>query len=80
MSALRRRGHLVFRLHQKRIASQEVIDFLRQMLKHHPRRHLVSGHGPGTAAHFPENAALHRQPTTIAHISSTELFPGLEPG
>ena len=41
MSALSRRGHLVFRLHQKRIASQEVIDFLRQMLKHHPRRHLV---------------------------------------
>jgi len=41
MSALSRRGHLVFRLHQKRIVSQEVIDFLRQMLKHHPRRHLV---------------------------------------
>jgi transposase len=41
MSALSRRGQLVFRLHDKRIASAEVIDFLRQMLQHHPRRHLV---------------------------------------
>jgi len=41
MSAISRRGHLVFRLHEKRIASAEVIDFLRQMLKHHPRRHVV---------------------------------------
>ena len=41
MSALSRHGHLLFRLHEKRIASAEVIDFLRQMLKHHPRRHLV---------------------------------------
>ena len=35
MSAITRRGHLVFRLHEKRIASAEVIDFLRQMLAHH---------------------------------------------
>ncbi len=41
MSAISRRGHLLFRLHNKRIASPEVIDFLRQMLKHHNRRHLV---------------------------------------
>jgi transposase len=41
MSAITGRGGLIFRLHQKRIASEEVIDFLRQMLKHHPRRHLV---------------------------------------
>lgn len=41
MSALNQRGHLVFRLHQKRIASAEIIAFLGQMLKHHPRRHLV---------------------------------------
>lgn len=41
MSAISRRGHLVFRLHEKRIASAEVIDFLRQMLEHHKRRHLV---------------------------------------
>ena len=33
--------HLLFRLLEKRIASGEVIDFLAQMLKHHPRRHLV---------------------------------------
>jgi transposase len=41
MSALSRRGQLLFRLHTKRIASPEVIDFLGQMLKHHPHRHLV---------------------------------------
>jgi transposase len=41
MSAISGRGHLLFRLLDKRIASAEVIDFLRQMLKHHPRRHLV---------------------------------------
>ena len=41
MSAISKRGHLLFRLHEKRIASGEVIGFLGQMLKHHPRRHLV---------------------------------------
>lgn len=41
MSAVSRRGHLLFRLHEKRIASAEVIDFLDQMLEHHKRRHLV---------------------------------------
>lgn len=41
LSALSRQGHLLFRLHSKRIASLEVIEFLQQMLKHHPRRHLV---------------------------------------
>jgi transposase len=41
MSAISRPGNLVFRLLEKRIASPEVIHFLGQMLKHHPRRHLV---------------------------------------
>lgn len=41
MSALSPHGRLVFRLHQKRITSVEVIDFLRQLLRHHPRRHVV---------------------------------------
>jgi transposase len=41
MSAITSRGSLIFRLHDKRIASDEVIDFLSQMLKHHRRRHLV---------------------------------------
>jgi transposase len=41
MSAVTARGRLIFRLHEKRIASPEVIDFLAQMLRHHPRRHLV---------------------------------------
>jgi transposase len=41
MSAISQRGSLVFVLHEKRIASTEVIHFLEQLLKHHPRRHLV---------------------------------------
>ena len=41
MSAITSRGQLIFRLHEKRIASNEVIDFLSQMLQHHKRRHLV---------------------------------------
>jgi transposase len=41
MSAITSRGRLIFRLHEKRITSREVIDFLSQMLKHHRRRHLV---------------------------------------
>jgi transposase len=41
MSAITSRGRLIFRLHDKRIASEEVIDFLSQMLRHHRRRHLV---------------------------------------
>lgn len=41
MSAITHRGQRIFRLHDKRIASDEVIDFLGQMLRHHPKRHLV---------------------------------------
>lgn len=41
LSAITSLGHLIFRLHDKRIASDEVIDFLAQMLRHHPKRHLV---------------------------------------
>jgi transposase len=41
MSALSPRGSLVWRLFDKRIASTEVIEFLGQILKHHPRRHIV---------------------------------------
>jgi transposase len=41
MSALSGQGRLVFQLFNKRIASAEVMQFLGQMLKHHPTRHLV---------------------------------------
>jgi transposase len=40
-SAISGQGRLLFRLVEKRIASAEVIEFLNQMLKHHPNRHLV---------------------------------------
>ncbi len=41
MSAISKSGRLLFTLHEKRIASKEVIHFLDQMLQHHKRRHLV---------------------------------------
>jgi transposase len=41
MSAISRRGYLLFRLYEKRITSVEVIEFLTQMLSHHKTRHLV---------------------------------------
>lgn len=41
MSALSGQGRLVFQLFTKRIASEEIMQFLGQMLKHHPTRHLV---------------------------------------
>ncbi len=41
LSAISKRGHLLFALYEKRIASDEVIHFLGQMLCHHRHRHLV---------------------------------------
>jgi transposase len=41
MSAINAGGRLVFRLYEKRITSVEVVEFLQQLLKQHPRRHLV---------------------------------------
>lgn len=41
VSAISRKGFLLFRIYEKRITSVEVIEFLDQMLQHHSRRHLV---------------------------------------
>ena len=41
ISAINGSGRLIFKLHEKRICSEEVIEFLGQMLKHHKNRHLV---------------------------------------
>lgn len=41
MSAISKRGSLVFTLLEKRIVSDDVIHFLDQLLQHHKRRHLV---------------------------------------
>lgn len=41
MSAISKNGSLIFTLLEKRIASDEIIHFLKQMLRHHSRRHLV---------------------------------------
>lgn len=61
MSAISKPGHLVFRLLEKRIASAEVIDFLGQMLDHHPRRHLVV---------VMDRARPHTSKATTAYIES----------
>jgi hypothetical protein len=41
ISAISIAGNLIFNLHRDKIRSAEIIQFLDQMLKHHPRRHLV---------------------------------------
>ena len=41
LSAINGMGRLIFKLHEKRICSAEVIEFLGQMLRHHKKRHLV---------------------------------------
>jgi putative transposase len=41
ISAINGLGRLIFKLHEKRICSAEVIAFLGQMLRHHRKRHLV---------------------------------------
>lgn len=41
MSAISKSGSLIFALLEKRIASDEVIHFLKQILQHHKRRHVV---------------------------------------
>jgi transposase len=63
MSAVSRQGHLLFRLHNKRIATPEVIDFLKQMLKHHRRRHLVV---------VMDQAPPHTSKKTTSYIESQE--------
>jgi len=39
--SITKRGRLLFTLHDHRINSDDVIHFLKQMLRHHPGRHLV---------------------------------------
>ena len=63
MSAISKPGHLLFRLLEKRIASAEVIDFFGQMLKHHPRRHLVV---------VMDKARPHTSKKTMAYIESQQ--------
>jgi transposase len=63
MSAIASRGHLLFRLYDKRIASPEVIEFLGQMLRYHSRRHLVV---------VMDQAPPHVSKVTTAFINSQE--------
>ena len=61
LSAISKRGHLLFALYEKRIASDEVIHFLAQMLRHHRRRHLVV---------LMDNAPPHVSKKTMTFIDS----------
>ena len=57
-------GHLLFALYQKRIASDEVIHFLAQMLCHHRNRHLVVLMDNARPHISKKTMSVHRQPTT----------------
>jgi transposase len=61
MSAINGMGRLIFQLHEKRICSEEVIAFLKQMLKHHRKRHLVV---------VMDQAPPHTSKKTMAYIES----------
>lgn len=63
MSAISKNGSLIFRLHEKRIASEEIIHFLRQILKHHKHRHVVI---------IMDQASPHTSKKTEAFIKSQE--------
>lgn len=41
ISAISHSGKLIFTLHEEKIKSKQIINFLEQMLEYHPRRHLV---------------------------------------
>ena len=61
LSAINPRGRLLFVLHDKRIASAEVIHFLDQILQHHKARHVVV---------VMDNASPHVSQKTEAFIQS----------
>jgi transposase len=61
MSALSGQGRLLFRLFKERIASDQVISFLGEMLKHHPRRHLIV---------VMDQAPPHVSKKTMAYVAS----------
>lgn len=61
MSAINGRGRLIFRLLEKRINSEDVINFLGQMLRHHRKRHLVV---------VMDQAPPHTSKRTTAYIAS----------
>jgi len=61
MSAVRKRGELLFTLLDKRIASDEVIHFLGEILQHHKRRHVVV---------VMDNATPHTSRKTRAFVDS----------
>jgi len=61
MSAISAGGSLVWRLFDHRIRSAEVIDFLKELLRHHPRRHLVV---------IMDNASPHCSKLTVDFIKS----------
>jgi len=61
MSSISGSGRLLFTLHDKRIASSEIIAFLREMLEHHKNRHLVV---------IMDNAPCHKSKMTRNFIDS----------
>jgi transposase len=65
ISAISNDGRLIFNLHRGRFRSGEIIHFLEQMLKHHPRRHLVV---------VMDQAKPHTSKVTKAFIASQKML------
>jgi transposase len=61
ISAISLSGHLIFRLYDKKINSDVIIEFLKQMLDYHPKRHLVV---------IMDNASSHTSKKTTEFITS----------
>ena len=61
MSAISNNSSLVFRLHTRRIASPEIIEFLQQILDYHAKRHIVV---------IMDRASCHVSKMTINYIKS----------
>lgn len=63
LSAISPAGRLIFKIHQKKIKSEEYIDFLTQIIKYHPRRKIIV---------ITDNATIHKSNLVQGFIKSNE--------
>ena len=78
MSAISQVGKLIFRLHQKRITSAEVIDFLKQMLKHHKYRNVVVVMDQARPHVSKKNTSIYQRAEKVTRFLLTVSFTGFE--
>lgn len=77
MSALSPKGRLAFRLHNKRITSVEVIDFL-TVVAAASATPCCRGNGSSQAAYVQDDQGIHRKQNTFARVLFAALLTGLE--